>query len=337
MTRRQLPNPQLIIAFSIAILLLWFVATQIRLEDTWYVLQRLTATQLLFLILLNTLVLATMVIRWHLLLKAKGYSISLWSLFRYRLAAFGVTYLTPGPQFGGEPLQVYLVTQRYHVPLSASIAAVTMDKVLEMVANFGFLAGGLLLLLMRGILPNVVGYQGLLLALLLLTLPIALSFALWQGRMPVTTSLERLTTLSDIWQSSPPQWFRRTVELVQESELQTAQFFRHHPMTLFWTLLITLIGWGLMLVEFAYAAQSLGVPFTITQLIATLTAARIAFLLPMPAGLGTLETSLVLAFRLLDFDPAAGLSLSLLIRGRDTLLAVTGLWWGRTSLLPQKL
>jgi uncharacterized membrane protein YbhN (UPF0104 family) len=60
--------------------------------------------------------------------------------------------------------------------------------------------------------------------------------------------------------------------------------------------------------------------------ISLLTAARVAFMLPSPGGLGTLEASQVLMFEALGFNPALGISISLLVRGRDLLLGGIGLW-----------
>ncbi|MEZ4615287.1 MAG: hypothetical protein R2867_07215 [Caldilineaceae bacterium] len=55
-----------------------------------------------------------------------------------------------------------------------------------------------------------------------------------------------------------------------------------------------------------------------TDVIMILMTMRVAILLPMPAGIGTLETSLVLAFRFLHLDPTVGLALSLVIRTRTS-------------------
>ena len=79
----------------------------------------------------------------------------------------------------------------------------------------------------------------------------------------------------------------------------------------------------------------LGLNLTPVQTISVLTAARIAYLLPLPAGLGTLEASQVLALGALGLNPALGISLSLLIRARDVALGGFGLWWaGLKSQLP---
>ena len=82
-----------------------------------------------------------------------------------------------------------------------------------------------------------------------------------------------------------------------------------------------------MIAEFYTMASFLGVSLSLAQLIALLTAARVAFLLPLPGGLGTLEASQVWALELMGFNPAVGLGLSLLIRLRDVSLGLLGLWW----------
>lgn len=92
------------------------------------------------------------------------------------------------------------------------------------------------------------------------------------------------------------------------------------------------LGWGVMIAEFYAMATFLGLPLSAAQLIALLTAARVAFLLPLPGGLGTLEASQVWALGVMGLNPAAGLGLSLLIRLRDVMLGVLGLWWGGRRL-----
>jgi len=71
-----------------------------------------------------------------------------------------------------------------------------------------------------------------------------------------------------------------------------------------------------------------GKPFTLRafrNLPEALLAARAASLLPLPAAVGALEASQALAMASLGLPPAYGVSLSLLIRGRDVLFGLFGL------------
>ncbi len=319
-----------------ALCLLGLALRQVAPGAIWQSLRELAGAQVAMLVLLNGMVLVTMVLRWSLLLSAQGYVIPFGALLRYRLAAFGVTYFTPGPQFGGEPLQVYFVQDRHAVPLHHAIAAVTMDKVVEMLVNFGFLVSGALVLLAQGQLSLQWGYGTLSITLLLLALPLSLLVAFLRGAQPVGASMTKLLDRfgHTNWLTAPA-WLHRTATVVIESEAHAAQLCREQPRVVFGALLITLVGWGLMVVEFGYAARALGQPLSLAQVIMVLMAARIAYLLPMPAGIGTFETSMILAFRWLHFDPAVGVALTLLIRGRDLLLGGLGLWLGGTVFWPR--
>jgi hypothetical protein len=83
-----------------------------------------------------------------------------------------------------------------------------------------------------------------------------------------------------------------------------------------------------MIVEFSLALRFLGLQLGLAQVLVALTAARVAFLLPVSAGLGTLEAGQVLAMQVLGLDPEAGIGLSLLIHSRDFVFSGLGLWWG---------
>ena len=89
-----------------------------------------------------------------------------------------------------------------------------------------------------------------------------------------------------------------------------------------------MVSWLTILGEYWLMLHVLGLNLTPVQAISILTAARLAILLPLPGGLGALEASQALTLGLLGINPAAGISLSLLIRIRDVALGGLGLWWG---------
>ena len=100
--RRLLP----LLPWVIAPLLLAWVLRAVPLEEALAILRQISLAELLALALLNGLVLLSFSGRWWIILRSQGHRIPYLRLVGYRLAAFGVTYFTPGPQFGGEPVQV---------------------------------------------------------------------------------------------------------------------------------------------------------------------------------------------------------------------------------------
>ena len=331
MPRSHLFRLRYLLWLIIPLLLLW-VLRGVSLKDSWTVLTRLGPTHILILIVANSLVLLTLSGRWWLILRAQGHPIAYLTLAGYRLAAFGISYFTPGPQFGGEPMQVYLVQRRHQVAHATAISAVTLDKSLELLSNFAFLMGGVGCIVLWGVFPGIVGSQAIILPLVLLALPLGFLLAIWGGRHPASGLLEAGVRLFlRLIPSGHPPWlagYQKLYRTIRDSEEEATHFCHSSPLYLLLALLISFVSWVAILAEYWLMLRLLGLNLTPIQVISTLTAARIAILLPLPGGLGTLEASQVLALGALGLNPAAGISLSLLIRVRDVALGGLGLWWG---------
>jgi uncharacterized protein (TIRG00374 family) len=329
-----LPVPRLRLRYFFwlaAPLLVLVLLQQVSAGQTWSVLSRLGGAQILALIAANGLALLILSGRWWLILQSQGYTIPYLVLVGYRVAVFGVNYFTPGPQLGGEPLQVYLVQRRHRVPAATAIASVTLDKLLELLSNFTFLTAGVICILECQVWEGVAGSSLILLGSGLSLLPVGVLAALWAGWHPFSYLLQAGFDLL------PQGWLERRGWLsayqdishaIRESENQTTRLCRERPLTVVLALLVSALGWAAMVGEYWLALHFLGQSLTLAQTISALTAARIAFLMPLPAGLGALEASQVLALGALGINPAVGISLSLLIRARDVALGGLGLWWG---------
>lgn len=315
-----------------ALLLLWWTLGSVDLGGVLARLQLLEPAQLALLAVVNLAVLATFSARWWLLLLAQGYRIAYWQLVAYRLATFAVSYFTPGPHFGGEPLQVYLVATRHRVPLAAAVAAVLVDKTLEMATNFIFLTAGVLLLARQQMLGGIDPVQLLGGSLLLLALPLGLLVALFWGGQPLSALLVALDRMRGRWaarrgRTAGPLWAETRVGLaIRRSEAQSVALCRQHPRIVLLAVGASGLSWLAVAGEFWLMTRVLGLTLTWPGVVTALLASRVALLLPLPAAIGALEASQTLAMQLAGQPPAAGLTLSLLIRGRDSLLGLAGLW-----------
>ncbi len=285
---------------------------------------RQVGLQAIFVIIgLNVFIFILFSFRWWLILRAQGYHASLLSIIGYRLAGFGVTYFTPGPQFGGEPLQVYLLKEREGMMTSPAAASVTIDKLLELLANFTFLLIGVAVLIFAGVLHTASYGALIVIPAFLLALPVLYLFALRAGRHPVSSTLGLIGG-----RFSNSSKYKRMMIALKETETQVSEFCRENVLVLIAAALLSVGIWVVMVLEFGLMLQFLGVRFNLVQVLVALTAARIAFLLPFPAGLGTLEAGQVMAMGLIGVNPAVGISLSLLIRTRDVVFGGIGLWLG---------
>ena len=248
---------------ALAVILLWLTLRSVPLGEVWDRLRRLQPWQIALLVVVNAAVLATFSARWWLLLRAQGYTVPYHALVGYRLATFAISYFTPGPHFGGEPLQVYVVTARHAVPVAVSIAAVVMDKVLEMLANFTFLAFGVLVVFHQQVLPGQGQVELLAASVLLLLLPGSLLVALALGLHPVSGLLRA----ADItWQRlfSPISLSTRVLtettlyRTIRQSEEQSTALCRDHPFILLLAAAASLLSWLAIIGEFWLMTGVLG-------------------------------------------------------------------------------
>lgn len=305
---------------GLALLFGWTISS-VPVSEVARGLSGMTSLQVLVLAGLNIAILTLLVYRWRLILLAQGWRIGMRELSGYRLAGFAVSYLTPGMQVGGEPLQVYLLHSRHGLPVPAAAASVTLDRIFDWMANFAFLAAGIAVLL-DAFTPGKRGALALVgAAAMLLLVPLAYLLALRRGRLPLTCAVRRVP-LNLEWARKR---LRPIARLVPPTERQISRLVRCRPAPILGAAGISALIWGLMIVEYGAMLQFLGVEADRSQVVAALTAARLAFLFPLPAGLGVLEAGQVLAMQTLGAGAAAGIAASLLIRVRDLILVAAGL------------
>lgn len=316
MSRRRLLA---LLPWLFGVALLFFIVRTVSIDEVVATLRQIRPQQLAVLIIANILVLLTITGRWWVLLLGLGHRVPFLPLFAYRLAAFGLSYFTPGPHVGGEMLQVFMVEKEQGVPRSDALAAVVLDKAIEFSVNLTFLLLGIAAVLQWRIVPRESGQQAIGLAAALLIVPVFYLIVTALGRYPATRVIRPLAR----------RWprFSSAANTVEESETQVGRYFRKAPRAFALALAVTLIGWAGLILEYWLMIYFLGVELTLVQLVVALTAARLSILLFLPAGLGALEASQATAFGLLGLDPAVGLTASLLIRLRDTSLGLFGLWW----------
>lgn len=302
-------------------LVVWWSVRDISFTEISESFRQIGLQAVLVLLGINVFIFLLLSLRWWMVIRALGLRVSIISVIGYRLAGFGVTYFTPGPQIGGEPLQVYLLKERDGIPISPAATSVMIDKLLELLANFSFLLVGVSVLVFSGIFISVNKIILILFPVLLLTLPITYLVFLRAGSLPLSSFLRKLGRYF-----SNSAKFQQVEVTTTTTESMVSEFCRRNMGVLLAGAVLSVGIWILMVFEFNLMLRYLGIQFTLVQIMIALTAARIAFLLPFPAGLGTLEAGQVMAMGLIGFQPALGISLSLLIRARDVLFGGAGLW-----------
>ena len=116
--------------------LLYFALRNAPLTEIRQTLKQLQLWQIALILFINALVIVSMTARWWIIVRAENPSIPFLPLVGYRLSVFGLSYFTPGPQVGGEPLQVLYLQRNHGLSFARATSAVIMDKLLEFLVNF---------------------------------------------------------------------------------------------------------------------------------------------------------------------------------------------------------
>lgn len=307
--------------------LLAFAVRDVRLDEVLSVLAKLSRGQLTWLVVLNAVIILLLSVRWWMILRGFGYALGLVDLVRLRLAAFAVNYFTPGPQFGGEPLQVAVLHRRFGIPVPGAASGVGIDKLIELAANLGFLLLGLGLVIAGELFDLPMQPPAAITLALLAALPVAYLGVLRMGVTPFAALAGWVAQ-----RTGAVGRLRSTMTTVAQVEKSAGRFCRREPRVLVGAFLISTLTWAFMVLEFWWMADFLGVRMSVVQTIATLAVVRLAFLTPLPGGLGALEVSLAWLGESMGWGAAMGISLGVLIRTRDLLLGGLGLWQGGTLI-----
>ena len=316
-------------------LLLYWALRGVRLEAMAQVLGHLSWGRLGILLAVNLAYFAVLTGRWVWVLRGLGERLSVPSTLRLaasRLAGFAVSYLTPGPQFGGEPVQLTLARRWTGLAYTRGSASLLLDKSFELAGNFAFLGVGVLALRsVPGIGGGSLGSAALFLPALLVLLPIAYLAAAFSGRRPLSALAARLPAR---WRARP--WHARLLAFLAASEAEVTAYGRRPGLALLQVLLSFAAVWSLSVLEQWLTLRFLGLPFGFPQTLLLQAGVKLAMLLPFPGALGALEVAQRTLFGWLGYGPETALALSLYVRARDLSFALAGLVAAAIGLHPPR-
>ena len=256
-------------------------------------------------------------LRWHLILRAINHSsISFWRLFLHRMSGFALSYLTPSAQTGGEPLRILLL-HHDNVSTQTATSSVVIDKGLELAALFLFIGAGLIIALFDGSLPAEIH------SVLWIILAFMFGTIFWF----YFASMRNIGFFSSVLRFFRLHRLKR-VQTLQDKilavEEEMAHFYKKHVRTFLLLILISLVITSFLLLEHYLVARFMGVHMTFLQTFIVSTIPYIAFIIPIPGGLGLLEGGHAAVFATLGISINAFV-LVFIIRIRDLIFVFLGL------------
>ena len=304
--------------YSVLGSLLYFALRHAPFAEIWNALKGLQLSQMGILLIINAVVIAAMTARWWIIVRAENPSVPFFPLIGYRLSVFGVSYFTLGPQVGGEALQVLYLQRNHGLTFARATSAVLMDKLLEFLVNFLLIGIGTWSIIRVGIFSG----SGIRLTLSLIGLAVLLMWPLvhilllYYGKNPLSKILFRRPYI---------QKRNRAIRLIMVAERMASSFCRKHFGALLLSLGASVLAMLGIVLEYYLMINFLGMQLGAVQTFAGLTSMQIAFLMPLPGGLGALEASQVFALGAFGQTASAAIGLTLLMRARDILNGGIGL------------
>lgn len=303
-----------------ALTLVFWILRQLPLADIARLMETLSLGQWLIWMGFNLGIIILATLRWRVFTTLLNVPVSFCRLLMIRQAGQAVSFMTPGPQFGGEPLQIFWLWQSGKPPVHRALLAVGLDRFYELWVNFSVLILAIALLLTTPATATL-HWQKILLVLLLVFL--TLSLFGWLMLHQPESVFSRLKQMTTRWQQHP--LLQKLTTQGQQLRMDMRHIVAKHKPALFKALLLSLGGWLGLLAELALLLNFLGLPLGFSNFLVVLVSMRLAFLLPLPGGIGTLEAALFWAFQYLELPAEAAIGLIALMRLRDALILVVGI------------
>lgn len=285
--------------------------------EIWYTLQQFKLLHFFIFLFLSLLNFMLYTFRWHIILsKLQKSKISFLKLFMHRMSGFAISYITPTAQTGGEPLRVMLL-QKDGISSKTSTSSVIIDKGLEFATLFIFISIGMSIALIDGSLSNTLKIVFFCLLVILISLIFWFYFS----------SLKNIGFFSSILRAFRLNKFKKVQtfeEKVIEIEQEMTSFYKKHSRSFFLLIFISIIITSFLLLEHWLVAKFMGVSLSFTQTFLVSTIPYIAFMIPIPGGIGLLEGGHSAMFALLGISINAFV-LVFIIRIRDLFFVFIGL------------
>lgn len=270
------------------------------------------ATALFILVSIANFIIFTL--RWKVILKTNvSKTPSLLHLTLYRLVSYTLSYLIPSAQVGGEPARILLL-KKEGVPVKVATSSVILDKVFELSVSSGFSALAVILVLLNTKEMNMTTMAAIIIVLIFLGFFFYMS-VFGQGFFTFffkALHLERI------------HFLKKTGEHIMHIETHIKEFFRTHTTSLLYTILLSLLCFLMMMLEYHVVLISMGIQANYTQLLLVTALPLIGYLFPSPGALGALEVSQIAAFNLAGIDPTLALPTLIILRLRDILFLIIG-------------
>jgi len=268
-------------------------------------------------LLISVSIMIVLAWRWKTILKSQNLKVPFLNIFNYMIVGYGISYLTPSAKIGGEPIRALLLSN-HDIKFPKALSSVIIDKTIEISSSALFFFMGAILVVFKFALPGKTSVMLILSSTILLGGMIFIYHRLASGKGFIL-GLFHLLKIDRI------KSLKITEYKIKNFEGLIIKFFQHDKKYFLMAMLMSLIAWILMFLEFKLVLLMLGQDVSFTAIFLIVSFLGAAFLFPIPLGLGAVEASQVFVFPMIGMKSVAGIALALLTRARDIVWSIIGL------------
>jgi len=295
----------------LAVALLLFVLLKYPFSEVISAFSNVTPKLLLAYLAVSFSIMFLFSVRWKYVMKALGHNLTLWESFGFRVIDYGLSYITPSGKAGGEPIRAALLARR-GIGFKEGLADVTTDKTIELTVSVCFFVLGLLILAIGHPLP-------LALRIFLVLFCTLLIFLIWKFYSRVMRGKTVFTALYRFLHLHKVKFFAKYEQAVLDFEKPIIKFYNEKRKAFFVALCLSILSILFSMVEYKLLLLMLGINASLGVVFMVFSVVGIAFLVPVPMGLGSLEAFQAALFSVLKIGSASGIGLAMITRARDML------------------
>lgn len=308
----------LVISIVIGLSLFGFTIYTSGWDNIVFTLKQFSLLKFLFFVLISFVNFYLYSLRWELILKAifPEKIIKSSTLFMDRMAGYAISYVTPVAQLGGEPLRLMLLEEE-GIPRKEAASSILIDKGFEIATLIIFISAGILVSIFE---PGLSIESKLVfgsIGFVMLGMVFLFYYTSLKNR-GFLTSIYRLLHLKKI------KKLEQLESKIEKFEEETNKFYSQHPKVLFKLIIISLMTIVIIVAEHWLVAYFMGVKLTFIQTFLISTIPYISYLLPVPGGLGVMESTNAALFALQGITINA-FAFIFIIRLRDFIFVIIGL------------
>lgn len=256
--------------------------------------------------------------RWKLILKAQGDDVPFKKIIAPKFVGHTVSYLTPGPVVGGEPVAAYLLKRNTGIGYSKGFASILVDKILDFTYPLPFLVAAIVYAIFKYDIPWKTMSAFVIVLLGLIALLVVFYVQTYRGKGFFTSVIRalRLHRFSKI---------EKYLEKILHFEALIIKFFNHQKKLFIKGLLLSLLGGIVIVLQFVVVLFSLHIDADVVQILMMMVFMILSSFMPLPASLGSFEAGQVIVFSALGHPASIGVAFVLILRSAEVFKVGLGL------------